>query len=80
MTNDAYPDPSDLVAVNAALREQVADLTKDADLLRQAIEALNAMVVEYCDYMTINKLGNPETQHNIKLARAALAAAAERGL
>lgn len=32
------------------------------------------MVDEQVDYMTINNLGNPEEQHNIKQARAALAA------
>ena len=39
------------------------------------LAALKAMVVEYCDYTIINNLGNPETQHNIKLARAAIAKA-----
>jgi hypothetical protein len=35
--------------------------------------ALEAMVEEQVDYMTINHLGDPEKQHNIKRARAALA-------
>jgi hypothetical protein len=40
----------------------------------KALEAaLTAMVEEQCDYMRINHLGDPERQHNIKLARAALA-------
>jgi hypothetical protein len=30
------------------------------------------MVEEKCDYMRINKLGDPEKQHTIKVARAAL--------
>jgi len=41
-----------------------------ADPLREALEA---MVAEKCDYMTINKLGDPEAQHTVKQARAALA-------
>ena len=38
-------------------------------------EALDALVVELCDYMKINHLGDPEQKHNIKLARAAFAKA-----
>ena len=37
--------------------------------------ALNALVDEYCEYMRINNLGDPEKQHNIKFARAALSLA-----
>lgn len=36
-------------------------------------EALQQMVEEKCDYMRINNLGDPEKQHTIKVARAALA-------
>jgi len=36
--------------------------------------ALQMMVDEKVDYMTINHLGDPEKQHTIKFARAALAA------
>ena len=42
-------------------------------------EALEAMVDEACDYMQINKLGDPEKQHNIRRARAALAKARGEG-
>jgi hypothetical protein len=35
-------------------------------------EALKLMVDEKCDYMKINNLGDPEQQHTIKIARAAL--------
>lgn len=35
-------------------------------------EALKMMVEEKCDYMAINNLGYPETQHTIKFARQAL--------
>jgi hypothetical protein len=44
-----------------------------ADEVVRLREALTAMVDEQVDYMTINKLGDPEKQHNIKLARRALA-------
>lgn len=39
------------------------------------LEALQAMVAAEVEYMIINKLGDPEKQHNIKLARAAIAKA-----
>jgi hypothetical protein len=35
-------------------------------------EALIQIVEEKCDYMRINNLGDPETQHTVKAARAAL--------
>ena len=35
-------------------------------------EALTAMVDDQVEYMTINKLGDPEKQHVIRAARAAL--------
>ena len=41
------------------------------------LEALKAFVIETVDYMTINKLGDPEQQHNVKLARAALSKAGD---
>ena len=41
-------------------------------------EALEAMLEEKCDYMRINNLGDPETQHTVKLARAALTAHKEK--
>jgi hypothetical protein len=39
------------------------------------LEALEQMVNEKVDYMTINNLGDPETQHTIKSSRAAIARA-----
>jgi hypothetical protein len=39
------------------------------------LEALKGLVEEVCDYATINKLGDPEQKHNVKLARAAIAKA-----
>jgi hypothetical protein len=38
-------------------------------------EALKAMVDAEVDYMMINNLGDPEQQHNVKRARAAIAKA-----
>ena len=35
-------------------------------------EALKLMVDEKCEYMILNLLGDPEQQHTIKIARAAL--------
>ncbi len=40
--------------------------------IRQIEAALRMLMDEKIDYMTINKLGDPETQHTIKAARAAL--------
>lgn len=39
------------------------------------LEALEALVAEICDYAKINNLSYPESKHNIKLARAAIAKA-----
>ena len=58
-----------------------ADL-RNRDLRIEALEAenvrlrgaLEAMVKQEVDYMTINNLGDPEQQHNIIRARAALKA------
>ena len=62
-----YNDPDEwpIMEANARLIAAAPDL----------LAVVKAMVVEYCDYTIINNLGNPETQHNIKLARAAIAKA-----
>jgi hypothetical protein len=49
-----------------------SDIDAMQDEIARLREALRAMVEEQCDYMRINHLGDPERQHNIKLARAAL--------
>jgi hypothetical protein len=41
----------------------------------ELLEALQAMVDAEVDYMTINNLGDPEQQHNVKWARAIIAKA-----
>lgn len=41
--------------------------------LNELQSTLKAMVDEQVEYMTINHLGDPEKQHNIKRARIALA-------
>ena len=57
-------------------RPKVAEImTKSAALITELVEALRAMVDEQCDYMRLNTLGDPEQQHNIKRARAAIAKA-----
>jgi ABC-type phosphate transport system auxiliary subunit len=48
---------------------QIKHLESEIERLR---EALQLMVNEKCDYMILNKLGDPEKQHTIKLARSAL--------
>lgn len=48
------------------------------EALKRQGEALEAMLEEKCDYMRINNLGDPEAQHTVKLARAALAAHKEK--
>jgi len=57
---------------NAKLVCAAPDLAAEVLRLR---EALTALVDEYCDYARINSLGDPEKQHNIKRARAALSGA-----
>ena len=63
-----YPCPIDYDSA-AKLKAE-----RDAALARvSALEAaLKMMVAEKVDYMDINNLGDPETQHTIKYARAAL--------
>lgn len=39
------------------------------------LEVVKAFVVETVDYATLNKLGDPEQQHNVKWARSVIAKA-----
>lgn len=58
--------------------DELAGALADARLIAAApllLEALKAMTEEWVDYMTINHLGDPWAKHNMKLARAAIAAA-----
>ena len=55
--------PSDQVIGNAHLIASAPDMQ----------EALEAMVEAECNYMRINNLGDPEEQHGVRRARAALA-------
>jgi hypothetical protein len=50
-------------------RKSIRALIAERDRLRAALEA---MVAEKVDYMIRNALGDPEAQHTIKQARAAL--------
>jgi hypothetical protein len=46
-----------------------------ADPLAEALAtALQNCIDETVEYMTVNKLGDPEKQHNVKWGRAAIAA------
>lgn len=52
--------------------------TANARLIAAAPELLdvvNAFVAQEVEYMTINNLGDPEKQHNVKWARAVIAKA-----
>jgi hypothetical protein len=44
-------------------------------LVSELIEVVKAFVQQEVEYMTINHLGDPEKQHNVKWARAVLAKA-----
>ena len=63
-----------LAAIKAIAPLLVAQETRE---IREIRGALEAMVAEKADYMIINNLGDPEEQHTIKQARAALARAQE---
>jgi hypothetical protein len=59
-------------------REYTCTCGYDAErdnLQAELLECLKAMVAETVEYATINKLGDPEKQHNIKWARSIIAKA-----
>ena len=58
--------------------EDAAFIVRACNNHKALLQALNNFVEEQIDYMTINHLGDPEKQHNIKLARTAIANA-EKG-
>jgi hypothetical protein len=62
---------SDIHAAWTANRAEAVKWRKVADDLAISVAA---QIEETCDYMKINRLGDPEKQHNIKLGRSALAA------
>jgi len=41
--------------------------------VKSLVDALENFIVETHDYMTLNKIGDPEKQHSVKYGRAALA-------
>lgn len=47
--------------------------------LVEALAIIDAFVVQEVDYMTRNNLGDPESQHNVKWARALLSRIREGG-
>lgn len=60
------------VTIARAVNELTQEITYSRNRINDLERALREMVIEKCDYMRINQLGDPETQHTIKLARAAL--------
>ena len=56
----------------SGLSASIGDTKEAADEIERLREALRFIVDETCEYAIINKLGDPEQQHSIKLARAAL--------
>lgn len=55
-----------------AIEADAAEIVRRDNVIAGLREALELLLEEKCDYMTLNKLGDPETQHTVKLARAAL--------
>jgi hypothetical protein len=53
-------------------------LERAEEVIGELQETLQAMVDEQVEYMTINHLGDPEKQHNIRRARVVLALLTER--
>lgn len=57
-------------------QEEATWYKEDRDRLRgliaELVTVIDALVEETADYMTINNLGDPEQQHNVKLARAVI--------
>lgn len=76
---DQYQQRDEDGIIVGVSREALEAILADYDSIRSNSpgesalrEALQAMVEEQCDYMRLNNLGDPEQQHNIKRARAAL--------
>ena len=56
----------------------MASEVSNSDRLVEAREIIEAFVEQEVDYMTSNYLGDPEKQHNVKRARAWLAASGKQ--
>jgi len=76
MAQAIYDDPDEEIDCDklatvafAAIQPHIARFAAENTRLREALEMV---VAEKVDYMTINNLGDPEKQHTIMLARAAL--------
>ena len=66
--------------VRCALKALHAEATRLSSMRGEIEElrgALEAMVEEKADYMRLNKLGDPEAQHTVKRARAAISRRAQ---
>lgn len=69
-----FPDWFDTYRAMLSAAPAAPERQGDEAVARELAETLQSMVDEQVEYMTINNLGDPERQHNIKRARAALAA------
>jgi hypothetical protein len=72
------PDAALIVAAVNALPTLLDDLAAAQGEIERLREALQIMVDEQVDYMTRNKLGDPEKQHTIRVARSALTLKSEK--
>lgn len=72
---DAFAEKDFGFELSGILRQDDASLIVAAPEL---LEVLKAFVAETVDYMTINHLGDPEGQHNVKWARRVIAKAESR--
>ena len=66
------------IVVTGVLECSLEESAANAKLIAAApdlLEVLKAFVDETVDYATINKLGDPEKQHNVKWARQVIAKA-----
>jgi hypothetical protein len=76
-----YGPVGDYDGLFVALANQNGNYGGDALLIAAApelLEVLKAFVAETVEYATINKLGDPEKQHNVKWARQVIAKAEGR--
>ena len=76
-----YGPVGDYDCLFVALANQNGNYEGDARLIAAApelLELVKAFVAETVDYATLNKLGDPEKQHNVKWARAVISKAEGR--
>jgi hypothetical protein len=72
-----HNNPWTVHVIGSEANEVAAEIKRRWDSFEAMRKALEQMVDEKCDYMRINRLGDPEAQHTVKQARAALRLAEE---